>query len=547
MSASIRFLLSCVSRFGVIMRKIVIFLFSVCLAICQQPPAEKPVKLYPGLGVWRHTIHTSSAEAQKFFDQGLALMYGFNRYESLRSFRKVAELDPNAAMAYWGMAMAQGPYINMEGDAELNMKASCAAVEAGLKLAGTPERERAYLQAASARCPAYEPQHYIDAARTLRTRWPDDLDALILYAESLMIPVRWHWYAADGTPAPGVTEAERTLEEVLRRWPEHPGANHLYIHAVESSPSPERAIASAQRLMGIMPQAGHIVHMPGHIWLVLGDWEMAASVNERAVAVDRQYLAESQVTTSGYGAYYVHNLHFIAYARWMQGRKADGLRASAEMASAMAPMVEAMPEMADSFNSVTMLGHVRFQDWDGILHMKQPKEALRLSTAVWHYARAMALSARGDRTAAAREQAAFEAIRTQIPPEAPWGNNKAKDVMAMVSEVLAARLAASPMEAVPHWRQAVAMQDALVYDEPPPWYYPLRESLGAALLRAGKAGEAESVFRDGVKRSPRNGRMLFGLMHSLKAQKKTEDAEWVKREFDAAWAKADVKLTVEEL
>ncbi len=213
----------------------------------------------------------------------------------------------------------------------------------------------------------------------------------------------------------------------------------------------------------------------------------------------------------------------------------------------MAPMVEAMPEMADSFNSITMLGHVRFQDWDGILRMKQPKDALRLSTAVWRYARTLAFSARGDRAAAAREQAAFETIRAHIPADAPWGNNKAKDVMAMVSEVLAARMAANPADGVPHWRQAVAMQDALVYDEPPPWYYPVRESLGAALLRAGKAGEAESVFRDGVKRSPKNGRMLFGLLQSLRAQQKNEDAEWVKREFDAAWATADVKLTVDEL
>jgi tetratricopeptide (TPR) repeat protein len=529
------------------MHKSAICLFTITLAFGQQPPAEKPVKVYPGLGVWHHPIHTNSAEAQKFFDQGLALMYGFNRYESLRSFRKAAELDPNAAMAYWGMAMAQGPYINMDGDAELNMKASCAAAEAGLKLPETPAREIAYLQAAFARCPDYDPQRYIDATRMVRNRWPDDLDALVLYAESLMVPVRWHWYGPDGSPAAGVPEAERTLEEVLRRWPDHAGANHLYIHVVESSPSPERAIASAQRLMGIMPQAGHVVHMPGHIWLVLGDWELAASVNERAVAVDRQYLAESQVTTSGYGVYYVHNLHFIAYARWMQGRKADGLRAAAELASAMAPMVEAMPEMADSFNSVSMFGHVRFQDWDGILRMKQPKDALRLSTAVWHYARALAFSARHDRTAAAREQAAFEAIRPQIAPEAPWGNNKAKDVMAMVSEVLSARLASDPAAAVPHWRQAVALQDALVYDEPPPWYYPVRESLGAALLRSGKAGDAERVFRDGVKRSPRNGRMLFGLMQSLRAQHKDGDAEWVKREFDAAWAKADVKLSVDEL
>jgi len=227
-------------------------LIPLVLILGQQPGSaqENPVVLYKGLGTWRHAIHTTSAEAQKFFDQGLALTYGFNRYEALRSFRKASELDPQAAMPYWGMAMAQGPYVNMDGDAEFNMKASCAAAEAGLKVAGAPEEERAYLQAAAVRCPEYQPEPYIKAMRELANRWPDDLDALTFYAESLLIPPRWHWYSADGTPAAGVLEAEHTLEQVLRRWPDHPGANHLYIHAVESSPTPERAIASAQRLKG---------------------------------------------------------------------------------------------------------------------------------------------------------------------------------------------------------------------------------------------------------------------------------------------------------
>jgi tetratricopeptide (TPR) repeat protein len=534
--------------------KFSLYLLTVCLASAQQTslqPAEtshseNPVLLYKGMGTWRHPIHTASAEAQKFFDQGLALTYGFNRYEALRSFRKASELDPQAAMPYWGIAIAQGPYINMDGDAELKMKASCAAVDAGLKLTGTPDRERAWLQAVAQRCPAYRPQPYIDAMRELASHWPDDPDAQTFYAESLLIPVRWHWYAADGTPAPGVPEAERTLEEVLRRWPDHPGANHLYLHAVESSRSPERAIASAQRLMGIMPWAGHMVHMPGHIWLVLGDYEMAAAVNERAVAVDREYLAQSN-TSSGYGMYYIHNLHFVAYARWMQGRKADGLRATDEMAKAIAPMLESMPQMADTFNAVTIFGRVRLRDWNGILNLPQPQDSLRASTAAWHYARALAFAARGDRAAAAREQAALETVRATAPANKGWGHSKAQDVMAIAAETVAARLAPTPAEAVPHWQRAVAVQDGLSYDEPPAWYYPVRESLGAALVLAGKPAEAEEVFRAGVERSRRNGRMLFGLLESLRAQGKNQDADWVKREFDAAWAKADVTLNLEEM
>jgi len=383
--------------------------------------------------------------------------------------------------------------------------------------------------------------------RDIAKRWPDDLDAQTFYAESLMIPNRWRWYSSDGTPAVGQLDAERILEQVLRRWADHPGANHLYIHAVESSPTPERAIASAQRLMGIMPAAGHMVHMPGHIWLVLGDYEMAATVNERAVAVDREYFEQSH-TSSGYGAYYVHNINFVAYARWMQGRKADGLKAADDMAAAMAPMLESMPDMADGFNAICVFGRVRFRDWDGILSLPQPKAALHATTATWHYARAQAFAGKGDHAAAVKEQVAFDELRAHIPPDTPWGTmNKAKDVAGLASEILAARLASSAAEAIPHWERAVAVQDTLVYDEPPAWYYPIRESLGATLLLAGKAPDAENVFREGVKRSPRNGRMLFGLMESLRAQGKKQEAASVQREYEAAWSKADITLKVEDL
>jgi tetratricopeptide (TPR) repeat protein len=524
------------------MKKTALLLLPLALAVAQ-PAAEKPVALYKGLGAWRHPIATRDPRAQAFFDQGLNLLYGFNRYEALRSFRKVAELDPQAIMSYWGMAMAQGPYINMDGDPSYDLKGACAAVASGQKIPGPPPRERAYLEAAATWCNAGG--DYVAVMRALANRYPDDLDALTIYAESLMIPTRWHWYAADGTPAPGVREAEQVLEQVLRRWPDHPGANHYYIHAVESSPNPERAIPSAQRLMGIVPAAGHMVHMPGHIWLVVGDWETAASVNERAVAVDREYFAATNVTGGSYTPYYLHNLDFIRYARSMQGRKADALRAAAKLEAANAPMAQAMPEMADAVYPTVLFTYVRFQDWDTILKLPQPGEKRKLALAFWRYARTAALAARGDHAGAAAEMAAFESARAALNRDQPWGQNKTGDVLALASEILAARLA-SPADAVPHWQRAVAMQDALTYDEPPAWYYPLRESLGAALLSAGQAAEAERVFREGIRRSPRNGRMLFGLAESLKAQNKTEEAGWVRREFDAAWAKADIQLRLED-
>jgi tetratricopeptide (TPR) repeat protein len=519
------------------------------LAIALLPLAlaaqEKPPMLLSGTGIWKHPIVTSSPEAQKYFDQGLNEMYGFNRYEALRSFRKAAELDPKAAMPWWGVAMAAGPYINMDGDPTYQMKTSCAAVEEGRKLRPADAREAAYLDAAASRCPDFaKPEAYVAAARSLAERWSDDLDAATLYADALMIPNRWHWYSHAGAPAPGQAEAERTLEAILRRWPEHPGANHLYIHAVESSPTPERAIPSSQRLMGITPSEGHMVHMPGHIWLVLGEWELAAAVNERAVQVDREYFAATGVTEGSYPMYYWHNITFVAYARWMQGRKADALKAEDELSAAMAPMAAAMPEMLDGFLPFTRFGLLRFAEWDALLKLPEPKPEQKISRAFYHFSRALAFHGKSDRSAAAREQSAFEEARKQVAPDAMWGQNKATPVMALASELLAARIGT---DAVAHYRRAVEIQDALDYDEPPAWYYPVRESLGAALLRGGQAAEAEAVFREGVRRSPKNGRMLFGLMESLKAQGKTEQAGWVEKEFQAAWSKSDTKLTLSDL
>jgi len=277
---------------------------------------------------------------------------------------------------------------------------------------------------------------------------------------------------------------------------------------------------------------------------VLGEWEMAAAVNERAAEVDRQYFAATGVTEGSYPMYYAHNLHFIAYARWMQGRKADGLKAAGMLASAMAPMAEAMPEMADVFLPIPRFALLRFGEWDEVLKQERPKQSQKISTAMWHYSRALAYAARGDKAAAAREQAEFDSARKQIPADSSWGQNKTSDVLAMASEILGAKLGDDP---VGRLRRAVAMQDAFVYDEPPAWYYPVRESLGAALLRAGQASDAEKVFREGVRRSPKNGRMLFGLMEALKAQGKSDEAGWVEKEFEAAWAKADVKVRIEDL
>src|SRR4051794_19908765 len=350
---------------------------------------EKPVTLSGNLGSYSHRISTSKPESQQFFDQGLRLMYGFNRYEALRSFRRAAELDPQAAMPLWGVAMALGPHINMDGDGDVKIEEACQTLSKAtqLTLRGSV-REKAYLEAVSSRCPAYAPDRYISAMRHLHDQYPDDLDAATLYAESLMVPVRWQWWHADGSPASGMAEAVSVLEGVIRRDPVHPGANHLYIHAVEMSPSPERAVPSAYRLMGIMPAAGHMIHMPAHIWLILGEWEIAASLNERAAGADREYFAKTGVQSS-YLGYYIHNLHFVAYSRSMQGRGQDAVAAADLVGGECAVAVETMPEMVDAFSPYGMFVRLRFNRWDEMLSVSQPPAKLVASNALWHWGRAI--------------------------------------------------------------------------------------------------------------------------------------------------------------
>jgi len=508
-------------------------------------PAEKAAVLLPGLGSWHHPVATANPEAQKFFDQGLVLVYSFNKHEALRAFRKASELDPKAAMAYWGTAMALGPYINMDGDPDVQIKQSCEAVQQGLKVAGNASTERAWLEAAGTRCPDFaDPSRYIRAMHDLAARMPDDPDAQTFYAEALMIPVRWKWYGPDGKPAAGVREAEQLLEGVIRRYPQHPGANHLYIHAAESSPAPERAVPSAQRLMGIVPAAGHMVHMPGHIWLALGDFNNAVAVNERAVEVDRKYLAQSGLM-GGYGMYVLHNMQFLVYGHGMQGNAAETRKAAQQMSVAIQEHAAEMPEMAGVMDTWLTLNQLRGNLWDEILKSPQPKAPPSL--AVWHLARGISFAEKGRTPEAHKEQAEFERVRRTLDRNMQWDTNRFGDVMDLGSVVLDARLESTPARAVPKWRRAVALQDGLVYDEPPAWYYPVRESLGGALLLAGDAAGAEAVFREGLRRSPNNGRMLFGLLESLKAQKKTELTRWVQREFDNAWRSADIQLHVRDL
>jgi len=519
-------------------------------------PAQRPATLMPGLGHQHHAIKTRSADAQKFFDQGLTLVYAFNHDEAIRSFRRAAELDPDSAMPLWGIAYALGPNINLDVDPE-HEKAAYEATQKAVKAAkDAPENERAYVETLTKRY-SNDPKadlkklaaDFAEAMKALSDRYPDDLDAATLYAESLMDLNPWKLWTADGKPAERTEEIVTVLESVIRRDPTHVGANHYYIHAVEASPSPERALASAARLEKLVPNAGHLVHMPAHIYMRTGFYDAAARSNAEAARVDDAYIKANDVQGIYPIMYFNHNLDFQSAAAAMAGRYGEAKRAAEHASANIVPVVKDMP-MGEYLVPRPMLIDLRFQRWNEVLKVAEPAESLPTSRALWHYARGVALAAKGDVDGSTKERAAIEVEVAKIPEDALWSLNPSKAVLAIARPSLDARIAAAKKDrkaAIESWQTAVEAQDALAYDEPPPWYYPVRESLGAALFLDGQKAQAEKVFRDDLELHPRNPRSLFGLWETLKAQKKTADAEWVRREFQDAWKNSEVEVRMEDL
>lgn len=513
------------------------------------------VPLFSGLGDYHRPIRTRSPDAQRYFDQGFRLVYAFNHDEAGRSFREAARLDPECAMAWWGVALTLGPNINLPMGPEQRL----AAVEAVEKARELEPRasdvERAYIEALAKRyslAPDAD-QSALDAAYAramgeLSRRYPDDLDAAVLYAESLMDLRPWRLWTVNGKPEEGTEEIVSVLESVLRRNPLHPGANHYYIHAVEASPHPEWALPSARRLETLMPGAGHVVHMPAHVYMRTGDYRGAVRSNEAAVEADRAYLKAGGSEGIYPVIYLSHNLHFLAASASMAGQGEKAKKAAAELSERMGK-VDDVPTV-EYFLPTSLFVALRFQGWDEILSTPEPEGKYPIDRALWHFARGVALAGKGDPRGAQQEVEAFDLVRASLPADATLNVNRTADVLKVAGAVLAARLAASKADnqgAVEAWKRAVEAQDALTYDEPPAWYYPVRESLGGSLLLAGKPKEAEAVFRADLDRNPRNGRSLFGLSEALKAQQRFEEAEWVRREFEAAWAEADATLRVETL
>jgi tetratricopeptide (TPR) repeat protein len=525
--------------------------------------SKKPAEPAPDLslttvGRQHHAIQTKSREAQDFFDQGVTLLYGFNHEEAARAFQRAAELDPSSPMPLWGIALAAGPNYNMDVDAEREKLAFETAQKAQKLAEHAPQVEKDYVAAIATRysgsaTPDYKKlsRDFAAAMKGLSQKYPDDLDAATFYAESLMDLNPWKLWTHDGNPNEGTEEIVRVLESVLRRDPNHAGANHYYIHAVEASPQPERALASAHRLDTLVPQAGHLVHMPAHIYIHTGDYNAAVKNNAEAVKVDKVYALKADKEGSIYDLMYQgHNEQFLAWAAGMAGRYEDAKAAAEGLAKRLMPHAKSMP-MLDSLILTPLWVDARFAKWEAATARPEPPKELPATHVMWRYARILAFTASGENDKAAAEHARFTEEAAVFPPDAGFSQfNTAKDILSVATHVLEARLAAArgnKAEAIAHWRKAAEVQDRLSYDEPPDWYFPVRESLGAALLSAGKPTEAEQVFREDLRQNPRNPRSLFGLMNSLKAQQRDADAAWVEREFIEAWKDADTRLKLSDL
>jgi tetratricopeptide (TPR) repeat protein len=516
----------------------------------------KPAVLIPGLGSHHHPVSTQHPMAQRFFDQGLTLLYGFNHDEAIRSFKRAAEYDPKLAMAHWGIALCMGPNYNLPADPAKIKAADEAAQKARALAATATERERAYIEAVSKRYTS-DPNadvaklavDYKNAMGEVYRRFPDDLDAATLYAESAMNLRPWALYDAEGNPAEGTPEIVGILESVLRRNPNHPGANHYYIHAVEASRQPERAIPSAQRLASLVPAAGHLVHMPAHIWIRIGEHEAAAKSNADAAKADRAYIKRSGATGIYPQMYYTHNLHFLAVAHAMQGRFADAKKAADQTVAHIRPYAKEMP-MLEVFVPTDLLILIRFGRWDELLATSQPEAHLVATRALWHFGRGLAYAAKGNLASAEAERKEFEVTVARVKSDQLWGNSTAVGALAVARQLLEGRLARAKGDAaaaIAHYRKAVVAEDALRYSEPPDWYLTAREALGAALLKSGDYQEAERVFRADLQRNARSGRSLFGLRESLQAQGREDDARLIQQELDAAWKNADTPVSLEHL
>lgn len=516
-------------------------------------PAAPPARtaLLGNLGSYHREIKTTSADAQKFFDEGLALLYGFNHEESFKSFELAAKKDDAAPMPHWGMALALGTNINDVAPADRLKQGYAHLAEAEKRKAnGSPVEQglvdalaRRYVADASGD-QAVREKDYSNAMAALSKKFPEDLDVATLYAESMMNLKPWQLYTKDGKPVPGTSEIVAALEGVMKRNPNHPGANHYYIHAVEASQTPERAITSAQRLESLVPGAGHLVHMPAHTYIRTGQYVKAAKSNADAAAVDEKYF--KQTGANGFYAtmYYTHNLQFESAAAMFAGNLAQAREAAQRTVKFADPIADQMV-MIEPYAQQDLSVLVRFGQWNDILAAKPPAPTRVLQTALFHFAHGAANAATGKVAQAEADLAAAKAAAAKVPKDAMIGpSNSAADLVAVAIADLTGRIAEAKGDsagAIKAFTAAIDAEDHLGYNEPPDWLLPERERLGAVLLKASKHADAEKVFRADLAKYPGNPRSLYGLYRALEGQKKYAASE-TKTQFEKAWAGADVTL-----
>lgn len=519
-----------------------------------KPIVEAP--LFDNLGTYHHPISTDSNLAQRYFDQGLVLTYGFNHAEALRSFHEAAKSDPQCAICYWGIAYVLGPHINAGMEADVVSPAWDAIHKAIALRDHASEQEQAYIEALAQRytqAPVEDRSAlnlaYASAMREVAQHYPDDLDAATLLAEALMDTTPWDYWEANGEPKPVGQEIITTLNSVLQRDPNHPGALHYYIHAVEKK-HPELAIAVADRLRDLNIATGHLVHMPTHIYIRVGRYHDAVTANEHAVAIDQQYAQNSSNEGMYTLAYMPHNHHFLWYAAMMAGQQEVALQAAQSTATMVNPKLlrKAGYGTLQHYTSIPLYTFVKFGLWEQILAEPTPAANLLYPTGVWRYARGMALVAKGQMQKAAQELEQLRAIATSpgLNGVTIWDINTTAALLRIGSEVLAGELAAKQgktEQAIHFLKQAIVLEDNLSYDEPAPWYSPVRQSLAAVLLEAGFPVEAEQVYREDLEIYPENGWSLHGLAQSLGVQGKLREAQLVQERFENAWTDADITLT----
>jgi len=516
------------------------------------PAAAAPrTALLGNLGSYHREIKTTSADAQKHFDEGLNLLYGFNHEESFKSFELAAKKDDAAPMPHWGMALALGTNINDVAPAERLKQGYAHLAEAQKRKAAGSEVEQGLIDALAKRYvadptgdQAVREKAYSDAMSALSKKFPEDNDVATLYAESMMNLKPWQLYTKDGKPVPGTTQIVSALEGVMQRNPNHPGANHYYIHAVEASTNPERAVASAQRLETLVPGAGHLVHMPAHTYIRTGQYVKAAKSNADAAAVDEKYIKETGASGLYPMMYYTHNLQFESAAAMFAGNLAQAREAAQRTVKFADPLADQMA-MIEPYAQQDISVLVRFGLWNEILAAKPPAPTRLLQTTLFHFAHGAALAATGKVAEAEADLAAAKAITAKLPKDAMIGpSNSAADLAAVAIADLTGRIAEAKGDtagAIAAFTAAVAAEDHLGYNEPPDWLMPERERLGAVLLKSGRHADAEKVFRADLAKYTGNPRSLYGLYRALEGQRKYAATE-TKTQFEKAWAGADVTL-----